>query len=1335
MSDIEENSNGSVEGKSYFCLDLDQLSLLELDEEQRENYHRLEAMRHVKLPINESGDLKEFDLLKAYSWYKAKTNGKLFWLHPEFVDVVEDAKDKNVTNEVAKICKSCRDYLVRTKPQLPPHSAANVQLGSASRLGLPELTSLERMILAKARLFRTVIKVQENRSGPRERSGMQLRGHNILFDHDSFLVAMKELFQASSCQGMVTLQLVGPTGKMDALAEATMKSTLVGIHAHCLYCFGSILLLLNAHYDPESCPPLPAFDDMKRDVQQLKESLIQNAIRQDDEIIVQHEQRMGADIANVRTTYDEAEESDPLDAEEQYNVKPQSVYVCQRKVVSETDENATNTRLLQSIAKQLNTTDGNDNIGANISSSRTSQDDGTADPNSTQQTDTSQTPTAQAPQSIRSEDPMNEFLQGDLIYQYAFPDIFLLGNGYGRKSGSLTLLQRKHLLFQHDGRAQRTIDLIALLFNQLQRHGHIRGVSTWLKGNPAKFKEFVTRFNTDKYVADLHEARKDCTGAVAKRIIREVMPFLVVSGRNVPFGPTEPKTIVSHVYAMESFFGSASTFGTVAPDDICNPTGFRLCHPIRSNSDFPSDATEQFYNALEAGTEITEGVTIPIPCKYYDAFREAQANPVAVARLYIKLIEAITGIALGLDLSNIGGRSRKSITDKIIGIVGDSLGMLGANETTARGALHLHFLLYGGLTPALLQKIAHCSQLKEIVIEIMEQMFRTDLPPALHVRRAAEDQARREDNGFATIGHRRRGTLYVCPPIDDSNIAAYKRHAHLNAATTQFHQHNPTCFKGNMGKTGCRLCFERACIGKSTCFQLSGELDDAGVPIFSEEIAAPATFTPSETYPMEPPDQRMLVWELKRPELKPLPDCDTEDAAALYRTITSNMAEWCTGKIGAFLKRTSLAVLKNIYDAVNQTLPHANGHVVDYNEFLTAVLGCNSAIYPLGNEVQSQSALFYICPYFSKDKAPVERALAVMYNTAKNIDRLKSALKEEDAKTVERKTQRFLCRVLNKLAVMEEVSDVQMAAAVLGLGTEVTTETFEFYDARSLLSYSIFAQEGGFSQCEKAQQQAALTAMHAADLGDEDSHTDGNTKQRDDESSISDESDMDDSSSSSNNSELVDDVRDLQQMLNSQAGADLHSVQTPRPRKRQKTEPDIQLEILSPGNDSPPTNSGLGNINDGTHVHVAADSNTVASGADCDGSDRSITDMYAGECNIPNSALMGETFEQFTRPNMKQHSGAVPDNLDIGRLRAHTQPHASDKLYAYDHSHWHYRGESLRNITPIEFRACFKVVPKSVGKSGESCNSLIDFGDGHPLKMTHVIQLRSKFPMLILCGL
>ena len=95
------------------------------------------------------------------------------------------------------------------------------------------------------------------------------------------------------------------------------------------------------------------------------------------------------------------------------------------------------------------------------------------------------------------------------------------------------------------------------------------------------FEQFESEAINDEDFEDLlKDAQADPKGVVAQDLLKKLLPFLNISGRQVPWGSAERNAEVTKLMAEHRWFGPGSHFVDLAPDDVHNPSAVRLCHPF-----------------------------------------------------------------------------------------------------------------------------------------------------------------------------------------------------------------------------------------------------------------------------------------------------------------------------------------------------------------------------------------------------------------------------------------------------------------------------------------------------------------------------------------------------------------------------------------------------------------------------------------------------------------------------------------------------------------------------------------------------------------------------------
>ena len=310
---------------------------------------------------------------------------------------------------------------------------------------------------------------------------------------------------------------------------------------------------------------------------------------------------------------------------------------------------------------------------------------------------------------MRSEEAINEFGDNDRLLSAAFPYIFMYGKAYSLPA-SLPKLKIRHLLLQFTNFAANDTELRCLLFNQQTRHANIRGLVAKVKGNREAFARFSEDLLSSEFETKLKKAARNPYGKYGDVVINRIKPILQISGRNTMGGSIETHKVVDHIYAMTRHFGPASIFYTIAPDDINNPTSFRLSQNFVNNKQFPSQSNSSFIDAMKNNSSVIASDNIEVPVGYTDRARAAARNPVATTLEYQNLIENILTILMKVKMKTFGTKYKKVrstyfMQSSTVGLFGHMYSALGVTEAQSRSSLHLHLILFGGLTPKLLEKV------------------------------------------------------------------------------------------------------------------------------------------------------------------------------------------------------------------------------------------------------------------------------------------------------------------------------------------------------------------------------------------------------------------------------------------------------------------------------------------------------------------------------------------------------------------------------------------------------------------------------------------------------
>ena len=266
---------------SYTKVPLSELQILRLNEVETEEHLQRIKDYNVDLPSNNAGQLKTYNLWKAWSIWPQKCPDvendesiDYYFLHPELVESLHDDCNKSNSNRencqlvqdrhCAWLCPSCHKDI--QKGDIPSNSIrAGIDYGSYHRIGLEPLTLIERHIISRVRHYSQVVKIESNSGRQREHTQCCIKGCCIAFDHDSPRVCANILSKETMTQD-ICVHFVGPEGQHDNLLRTTrhIKPTHLFGRAFTVYQWMKTLIMINPRYKYDG--ELPSFFDFKKTI-------------------------------------------------------------------------------------------------------------------------------------------------------------------------------------------------------------------------------------------------------------------------------------------------------------------------------------------------------------------------------------------------------------------------------------------------------------------------------------------------------------------------------------------------------------------------------------------------------------------------------------------------------------------------------------------------------------------------------------------------------------------------------------------------------------------------------------------------------------------------------------------------------------------------------------------------------------------------------------------------------------------------------------------------------------------------------------------------------------
>ena len=1003
----------------------------------------------------------------AFSYYVASC-GTWYHLHPEFVDKAGAGSGSHATETSALLCPSCagcctawnRDAGVKRLDKVrPPRSvSAGCDFGDLRRVGLKPLSRLEYLVLAQVRPYMVVCKFSGKLLGKGEQP--VLRGQCIAFRQPGGVQKLAEKWDPNSCDlhKFVSITFVGSREQYERrLAEALP--------------FGAVLRqpdmkLIFAYAEAFKALGYPGFENFEANGDHSEATEYYGGERGAEGSFLNRVYN-AAEVQSTELACDVdamAADADPSGAQQQaaavFGPGPPGVRADAEVVIEDVY-----------VGPHDGGGDGSGDPASGALKAAAALFGVNSDDNAVQVSQ-SGTSTVKIP---RVPDPVNEFTDNSQLYMMAFPAFFCLGTG-PLSNGTLSTADARHLLLQFNPEIGACAILVFILFNQLQRHVGSSKLAAAVKNNSAAFAEFLALSRDPATVPALQDALQNGSTPEAIALVSKLERIVSVTAAFVPFSGAARKAQLGNIIAMVRFVGLPTVFPTVSPDPIGDVAALRATFPTRNNISFP--ATDGgFLASVQKGVEfpVFDLQLLPSLAQVSpDALiKRATANAVRSAEGYNEDNHALFLYLLGMSQTNRSRRSAPRHTQRP-GIFGDTTAAFAVTECNGKGWNHLHMLLFAMLASWMMQAAAGIKALHKPLALVIDQCIKAELPESLHLQSLLAGL-----HGFPKY----RGPWYVARALSGVNSDAGADHAHHGCVRTNMHGvHGTRCRKPPHGTDKCSQCFARENLEETKPVQIRCVVDDETGKKTFEKLAgiAPGPSRPGSGGLVQ--DRRVLVIEPKRPAINAGSLCkaaaamalkapgagpvavaaakqDKAVAAALHR-----LGESKDGPIGddAYIDAVSAALFElkqaqesgRLADAsvigilvevltpeyqlkLDAALRERNMWVADYNETLTALRGCNTAVYLLSSGPAAKSALFYIMDYITKD--PTERAATLSLTLLAKADVDAHPSVAANSGSEERTAQHWLNRILNKFNGSGEYSAMLAASCLLGGSPEPAT--------------------------------------------------------------------------------------------------------------------------------------------------------------------------------------------------------------------------------------------------------------------------------------------------------
>ena len=186
------------------------------------------------------------------------------------------------------------------------------------------------------------------------------------------------------------------------------------------------------------------------------------------------------------------------------------------------------------------------------------------------------------------------------------------------------------------------------------------------------------------------------------------------------------------------------------------------------------------------------------------------ANPIAMSEIFRKIsYDVIFSILFGMKPENVT-RSTILLHKRNPGVFGLVNAVFQTNEEQGQGTTHGHSMVWGNLSPYILQACVSIEELLNTAISIIDNMICSKLSPKMHMEKMLNNFQKQRP---------------AAPNLYPSHNPIYEPTEFQNdvdrvISTTNIHTHSFTCHKGKIGKRKCRMSYPQNLCEHTRCVQL-----------------------------------------------------------------------------------------------------------------------------------------------------------------------------------------------------------------------------------------------------------------------------------------------------------------------------------------------------------------------------------------------------------------------------------------------------------------------------------------------------------------------------------
>jgi len=238
------------------------------------------------------------------------------------------------------------------------------------------------------------------------------------------------------------------------------------------------------------------------------------------------------------------------------------------------------------------------------------------------------------------------------------------------------------------------------------------------------------------------EAAKNPNARESRELWARVSRCIRTTGAHVAYSPEQRSSALNEIYGLTVAFGTPSLFVTVSPDEVNSGVVLSIHRFLRKMSpstmakylDDP-DVLQRIGNdgISENVTKFTHELTKE---EYTRLFHTRSANAAKTAGLagpiFHEVVDAFFRIMVGVPRGATELNLVKNPKRATLGIFGRMTAYHGVVECQGKGTLHVHALLWGGLSPELLSAAVDDPELRREAARVMNSIVSARLSQHVH---------------------------------------------------------------------------------------------------------------------------------------------------------------------------------------------------------------------------------------------------------------------------------------------------------------------------------------------------------------------------------------------------------------------------------------------------------------------------------------------------------------------------------------------------------------------------------------------------------------------------